>query len=54
MKLPNSMYSQVNVRIVEIEQTLDYCLNDMFSSSYENERTTLKMNRFIIRTLSGM
>ena len=53
MKLPNSVPSQANVCIVEIEWKLQLGIN-VFSSSYENERTTLKMYRFIMLTLRGM
>ena len=52
MKLPNSMRSQVNVRIFEIESTLQL---EITCFKLLGERTnTMKTNRFIILTLSGM
>ena len=48
MKLPNSRPTQVNIRVVEIE--IDFTTKNfyLFSSSQENERTTLKTKRLII------
>ena len=54
MKLPNSMPSQVNVRIIEIEQTLQLEITCFQILRRTNEPTTLKTNRFIILTLSDM